>query len=288
MLKHRIAAKLLIAGGICVQSRQFRFRQPIGKPEIAISHLNTWGVDEIVCLHADNAGRFDADDFKAIARYARHCLVPLSIGGGFGSVEQMCQALHCGADKIVVNTLLHTNPDVISAATERFGRQCMIISVDVRRENDNWCVCTHGGRQRAPLSLKETLTRAEACGAGEILLQSMDREGTGTGLDRDLLKEISGLTNVPVILGGGYGRPSHLVPVFSAGISAVAIGNALHHTEHSVCLIKAFLDDREIPVRHDLPLRYGPKQIDSQGRPAGIDERELLKLRFQGISPMVI
>jgi cyclase len=287
MLKHRIIATLLIRNGVCVQSRGFGGYLPIGRPEIAIAHLNTWGVDEIICLHLDHAGGMDAAYFDHIQAYARRGLVPLAIGGGMGSVEHMRRALFSGADKVVVNTLLHDRPGEIEAAAAIFGRQSLVIAVDVRREGGRYVVYTHGGRRRAALSLKDTLVKAEEYGAGEIMLKSIDRDGARTGYDCDLIAEASGV-GVPVIISGGYGTPADMIPALARGASAVAVGNALHHTEHSVCRIKAFLCGAGVPVRHDIPLRYAAGQVDETGRCARLSEEDYLRLRFVDVEQVDI
>lgn len=289
MLKRRIIATLLIRNGVCVQGVGFRRYRPVGSPEIAIAHLNAWGADEILCLHIDRAGGLDADYAGSIPAYARRGLVPLAIGGGMGSVEQMRRALYSGADKVVVNTLLHVSPGEVEAAANVFGRQSLVVSVDVRRRDGGYAVYTHGGTRRAELSLKQTLLRAEEHGAGEILLTSIDRDGTGAGYDCDLLAEAAGVgLGVPLILGGGYGRPGHMVRAFAGGASAVAAGNALHHAEHSVCLIKAHLCGAGIPVRNDIPLRYAAEQVDEAGRAVRLTEEDYLRLRFEDIGQIEI
>lgn len=288
MLKRRIIATLLIRNGVCVQSRRFGGHQPIGRPSVAVSHLNTWGVDEIICLHLDHAGCMDADPSAAVRDYARNGLVPLAVGGGLGSVEHMRRVLHSGADKVVVNTLLHAAPREISRAAALFGRQSLVACIDVRRTDGGWRVYTHGGATAAALSFEETLAMAQDHGAGEIMLHSIDRDGTGTGYDMELLEHTAGRIGVPVILSGGYGVPGHMIAALRSGASAVTAGNALHYTEHSICLIKAFLHEAGVPIRHDLPLRYAPQQAGETGRCAKHDEDTLLRMRFQAIEPTVI
>jgi cyclase len=288
MLKQRVMAKLLITGNTCVQSRGFGAYTPLGRPDIAVAYLDAWGADELVCLHIDHAGRGDAAYLDAVRRYAAGCHVPLAVGGGMGSEEQIHGALSNGADKVVVNSLLHMRPGVITAAAKRFGCQSLIVSVDVQNENGRYVVYSHGGRVRSAMPLEDVVLLAADCGAGELMICHMEREGRSCGYDSALLEKVRSLTALPVIASGGYSSPADVLACFNAGMSGVAIGNALHHAEHSLAVIKSCLAERGANIRNDGPVRYVPELVDGSGRPAKLSEETLLQLRFRKNVPVSI
>jgi len=281
MLKKRIIAKLLIKNDICVQSMGFGRYKPLGKPEVAIAHFNAWGVDEIACLHIDNAGVMDVSYLDKVASYASYCQVPLSVGGGIGSVENAQKALYYGADKVVINSLLHESPEIIYKAAKKFGKQSLVISIDIKKEQNQFIVYTHGGKASVDLPLADTVRLAEDSGAGEILISSIDREGSGEGYALDALLEIRDLVSIPILVGGGYGKPVDIKSVFKAGASGACIGNALHFSEHSVALIKGLLQEEGTDIRYDSPLKYEEGQVDVWGRVRKVGEPDLLQLRFK-------
>ena len=288
MLKPRIIAKLAIRGRICVQSSGFGEYKPLGRPEIAVAYLNAWGVDEVLCLHIDHAGKFDAGYADALRRYASECRVPLAVGGGMGSESQIHNALSNGADKVVVNSLLHERPSVITAASKRFGCQSLILSVDVRDEDGRYVVYSHGGRIRSERPLEDVVALAEDSGAGELMVCPIPREGRYCGYDSALLERVCAMTSLPVIASGGYSRPSDVQGCFAAGVSGVAIGNALHHVEHSVAIIKGYLAERGTDIRNDGPILYAQGQMGEDGRPVKVPEETLLQLRFRKNIPVSI
>ena len=289
MLKNRIIAKLLIRNDICVQSVGFGRYLPLGKPEVAIAHCNAWGVDEIVCLHIDGSGKGDADYQERIASYASYCQAPLSVGGGIGSVAQVQKTLYFGADKVVVNSLLHEAPDVVYEAAKRFGKQSLVISIDVKKVDGRYSVFTHGGKIPVAASLADVVKLAEDSGAGEILITSIDHEGGRQGYDFDAVELVVKNASVPVLIGGGYGCPDDVRKGFGAGASGTCLGNAVHFSEHSIAVIKSFLHQHGEEIRHDSPLKYdGERQVDQNGRLKRVSENELLRLRFKKSVPVHI
>ncbi|WP_461209861.1 imidazole glycerol phosphate synthase subunit HisF [Desulfocurvus sp. DL9XJH121] len=286
MPKPRVIAKLLIREDICVQSVDFSRYFPLGRPEISIRHFNSWGADEIVCLHRGGLG--DDSAFERVKRYASCCQVPLAVGGGLDSLEAVRKVLYYGADKAVLNTALVTVPDTVTAAAKSFGSQSVVASIDVRGQEGQWRAWINGGATPTGLDPAELARRAQDLGAGEILLASIDRDGQGQGLDVDLLLHVAGAVSVPVILAGGAGRPEHFQQAFLGGADAVAAGNMLHYAEHSVTLIKRFLVDYDVHVRLDTPFDYRGISIDNKGRLLKRSAEEIESLFFVKMKPLVI
>lgn len=287
MLKTRVIGVVLVRSGIAVQSIGFRRFLPVGKPEIAIEYLDRWGIDEIVLLHIDatrGGGRATAEQ---VASYARCCRVPLSVGGGIVDVSEVQEIIHAGADKVVVNSALVSAPQVVTQAAESFGSQCVVASIDGRRIGGQYQAFVDGGRVAAGMSVEQLAARAESLGAGEILVTSIDRDGSKQGFDVELLRRIVETVRVPVIACGGAGQPSHMLPPIRAGAAAVAAGNFFHFTEHSVILAKRALAE-DAAIRLDSYVTYAGGSLDARGRLAKLPERTLDSLRFQYIPEEVI
>jgi imidazole glycerol-phosphate synthase subunit HisF len=282
MLKTRVIGLVLIRRGIAVQSIGFQRYLPLGRPEIAIEYLDRWGIDEIAVLDLDATERGISLAAEQVRRYARLCQVPLSVGGGIRSVDDVTRIIQAGADKVVVNSALLTSPGVITAAAERFGAQCLIASIDARRDGPAFTAFSHGGRRPAGPAAA-LARRAQELGAGEVLINSIDRDGTRTGYDLDLVRHIVGAVGLPVIACGGAGHPDHVREVIAAGPAAVALGNMLHYTEHSVIALKRSLEQARQPVRLDSYANYRNATLDAQGRIARLPDPTLDDLRFHYI-----
>lgn len=287
MLKARIIALVIIRNNLCVQSVGFERYLPVGRPEVAIEHLDAWGVDEIICLHIDKAGR-RADYFQRIENYAKYCHVPLAVGGGISTMAHFSKAVSLGADKVVMNTALATAPDLVEDAARRYGSQSVVASVDYRREERGHRAWICGGKVQAGAGPKDLALRAQELGAGEIMLNCIDRDGKRTGYDLEMLEAILQSISIPVIVAGGAGTPEHLEQAIKAGASAVAAGNYFHFSEHSVTLAKRYLADKGHLVRLDSPFRYEGAALDETGRLTKRSAGELSKLRFMKIEPVVI
>ena len=280
MLKPRVIAVVLVKDGTVVQSIGFRRYLPVGKPEIAISYLDRWGIDEIVVLHID--GKPASAD--TVASYSRHCAVPLSVGGGVRDAATVQRIIQAGADKIVLNSAAVANPALISEAAERFGEQCVVVSIDAR----GGMAHVNGGKQAVGL---EAATLARQCaerGAGEILVNSIDRDGSKTGYDLELIRTLVAAVPVPVIACGGAGTPEHLREALGEGPAAVAAANFFHFTEHSVILAKSWLAAHGVPVRLDSYTSYAGRELDREGRLVRLAEDALDRLRFRYVPEEVI
>ncbi len=189
-----------------------------------------------------------------IRRTAEHCFMPLTVGGGIRSVEDMRTMLHSGADKVGVNTAAVNNPDLVSDGSVAFGAQCIVVAIDAKRRSDDpadgWEVYTHGGRTPVGLDVLEWACEVERRGAGEILLTSMDADGTRDGYDLELTRAVSEAIGIPVIASGGAGNLEHLADALSGGkADAVLAASIFHFGEYTIAEAKEYLASRGIPMR---------------------------------------
>ena len=289
-LKKRLIACLVVKNGIVVQSIGFSRYLPVGRVDIAVEFLNSWGVDEIVMLDIDATPSGRGPSAELTARAARRGLVPLTVGGGIRSVDDMRQVLRSGADKIAINSASIADPELVAHGARVFGNQCMVVSIDVGLDAERR-YRVYSPALRAPIDLDpfEHGRRVEKLGAGEILLNSVDRDGSQTGYDLQLISRMAEAVNVPVIVSGGVGHPSHFVEGFQAGnISAVAAANFFHFTEHSVTTAKSYLAAEGIDIRLDTYADYRGHEFEEQGRVSKRPDEKLAELIFEYVPKEVI
>lgn len=258
--------------GIVVQSLGFSRYLPVGSPEVAVEFLNQWGVDEIVVLDI-TASKANEPNYALVERLAKKVRVPLAYGGGIRSLDAMRRLIAGGADKLVINTAARENPTLIQEGAAVFGEQCIVVSIDVHE----------GGAAEAV----ERATTAEKTGAGEILLRTIERDGSKKGFDAVTLEAVAKAVQVPVIAAGGCGTALHAAEAIAAGAAAVAIGNLLHFTEHSVVTIKQQLKQAGVLVRLDTYATYDGFTFD-RDRAQKRDDEYLSKLRFEYHPPEII
>ena len=185
-----------------------------------------------------------------VERTSKKCFVPLTVGGGVRSVDDVYKLLNCGADKVSINTAAVQNPDVIIESSKKFGSQCIVVAIDAKKNGNKWEVFTHGGRNNSGIDALEFAKKMEDSGAGELLVTSMDRDGTQVGYDIDLMSKISSIVNIPVIASGGVGNLDHLVDGIKLGIaSAVLAASIFHYGKHSVKEATQYLDSKGTHVR---------------------------------------
>ena len=280
MLKPRLIGIVLVRDGIAVQSIGFNRYLPLGRPAIAVEYLDRWGVDEIVLLDI-LAGRAQRSlDPGMVRQCAELCRTPLTVGGGVRDTASASALLAAGADKICINSAAHSDPSLVSDLSMRFGEQCVVISIDVKKHGTGWNAYASGGKSSISASLEEILARAQKGGAGEILLNSIDRDGSRLGYDLELIRYCAGRVSIPLIVAGGAGHPRHFNEALEAGASAVAAANMLHYTEHSVIVAKRHMQTAGQAMRIDSPAAYpGAGHLDS-GRLAMFDEMRLDAARF--------
>ena len=180
---------------------------------------------------------------------SKKCFVPLTVGGGVRSVDDINKLLNCGADKVSINTAAVQNPSVVEESSKKFGSQCIVVAIDAKKKGDTWEIFTHGGRKETGINAIEFALQMEKSGAGELLVTSMDKDGTQSGYDIELMKTISESVNIPVIASGGVGTLDHLVDGIKSGASAVLAASIFHYGTYSVNEAKQYLASKDIPVR---------------------------------------
>lgn len=289
MPKKRIIASLIVKGGIVVQSIGFRRYLPVGRPEIAARFLDDWGVDEIALLDIDATPEGRVIDPELVRRVSESCYVPVTAGGGIRTVDDIRGLLRAGADKIAVNCIATEDIEMVREASRVFGAQCIIGSIDAKRDDGGWRVYTRSGHKDCgvdPATFAQTLEQA---GVGEILLNSIDRDGAKSGFDLDLIRHVTAGIGVPLIACGGAGKPEHLADVLALDdVSAAAAANFIHFTEHSVAVAKSRLRDGGVDVRLDSHAAYTGFDVNGDGRLMKLPDRELLDQYFEFIEEEVI
>lgn len=291
MSKKRIIACLVVRQGITVQSIGFEHYLPVGRPEIAARFLNDWGVDEIILLDITATAEGRPVDPVMASRVASACQVPLAIGGGIRSVSDMRAMLQAGADKVCVNSAAIENLPLLTEAAGMFGDQCVIASIDVRRKpGGGYEVWGRGGRVPTGIDPVAHAVRLAEAGAGEILLNAIDRDGSRQGYDFDLIDAVGSAVGVPVIVLGGAGRPEHLYEaLMREHVSAAAAANFWHYTEHAVAVAKANLRAWGMDVRYDSRADYTHSTFAADdGRLEKRAEQELDEMVFEYIPDEVI
>ncbi len=254
MLAKRIIPCLDVTGGRVVKGINFVNLVDAGDPVEAAIEYDRQGADEIVFLDI-TASSDDRDTMvDVVRRTAEKVFIPVTVGGGIRTVEDMRRMLNSGADKVSVNTAAILNPDLIRAGAERFGSQCIVLAIDARKvpgKPGKWQVFTHGGRKPTELDAVEWAKYGVELGAGEILLTSMDADGTKDGYDCELTRAVSESVSVPVIASGGAGTLDHLVEVLQKGkADAVLAASIFHFGIFTVPQTKDFLRKHNIPVRN--------------------------------------
>ena len=251
MLKKRIIPCLDIINGRVVKGINFVDLVDAGDPAEQAKIYNDSGADEICFLDITASYENRNTILEVVKKTTEKCFVPLTVGGGVRNIEDISNLLLAGADKVSINTAAVSNANLIKEGAEKFGSQCIVVAVDAKKVNNNkWEVFTHGGRKPTGKDVLNFVTKMESLGAGEILLTSMDRDGTKKGYDLDLTKKISNLVSIPVIASGGVGNLEHLYQGFKIGkASAVLAASIFHFGEHSILEAKQYLDSKGIPVR---------------------------------------
>ncbi|MCP3968336.1 MAG: imidazole glycerol phosphate synthase subunit HisF [Lentisphaerae bacterium] len=253
MLAKRIIPCLDVTDGRVVKGVNFVDLIDAGDPVEAAIEYDKQGADEIVFLDITATSDNRATMVDVVRRTAEQVFIPLTVGGGIRTVEDMRLMLNNGADKVSVNTAAINNPELITAGAERFGSQCIVLAIDAKRvpgKDNKWQVYTHGGRKPIDLDAVEWAKRGVELGAGEILLTSMDADGTKDGYDCELTRAVSETVSVPVIASGGAGTLEHLVEVLEKGkADAVLAASIFHFGIFTVPETKEFLKQHQIPVR---------------------------------------
>jgi cyclase len=250
MLAKRIIPCLDVKNGRVVKGIQFVNLRDAGDPVENAKAYDEQGADEIAFL--DITASSDERDIllDVVRKTAEEIFIPLTVGGGVRRLEDIRNLLNAGADKVSVNTAAVKDPSFVERASNRFGSQCIVIAIDAKRKAEGWEVYTHGGRTPTGIDAVAWARKMEEMGAGEILLTSMDRDGTKDGYDIDLTRTIAEATFIPVIASGGVGNLEHLYEGLVMGkASAVLAASIFHYREYSIAQVKAFLSDKGVTVR---------------------------------------
>lgn len=290
MLKKRIAASLIIKGKIVIQSLEFKRYLPIGDPSVAVEFLNRWGIDEILVLDIDATPTKKGPDFELINTISSKIFVPLTVGGGIETLEQIKKLIRTGADKVSLNSVLFRHSELITQTAKIFGIQCIVASIDVKKNKDGkWRVFRPDTRRLTDLNPISWGLKLEKLGAGEILLQSVDRDGSKSGYDLELVAAFTKSIKIPVIALGGAGHPDHFNQILTTGgASAAASSNFFHFTEQSPILVKSYLISRGVDVRIDTFTKYPSAEFNDQGRIIKRPDSYLEDLKFQLIPKEII
>ena len=251
MLKKRIIPCLDVDKGRVVKGINFLNLKDAGDPVEQAKIYSDNGADELCFLDITASYENRSILLDKVSQTANSCLIPLTVGGGVRSIEDIHNLLRAGADKVSINTAAVLNPDFVRQSSIKFGSQCIVIAIDVKKINSNtWEVFTHGGRKNTGLDAIMFSKKVEKLGAGEILLTSMDRDGTKTGYDLDLIKKVSKSVSIPVIASGGVGNLDHLYEGFNiGGASAVLAASIFHYGVFSIIDSKKFLLKKGVPIR---------------------------------------
>ena len=250
MLKTRIIPCLDVRNGRTVKGVNFVGLRDAGDPVALAKAYDAQGADELCFLDitASHEGRGTLLDI--VSATAEQCFMPLTVGGGVRTADDMVALLRAGADKVAINSAAVKDPSVIAACAAKAGAQCVVVAIDARATGDSWEIFTHGGREATGINAIDFAKEAAARGAGEILLTSMDRDGTKIGYDLPLLRAITSAVNIPVIASGGAGHIDHLAPaILEGGASAVLAASIFHFGEATISDARRALENAGAPVR---------------------------------------
>ena len=250
MLKNRIIPCLDVKNGRVVKGINFVGLKDAGDPVEQAKIYSDSGADEICFLDITASNENRDTIYEVVKETSKRCFVPLTVGGGVRSIDDINKLLNCGADKVSINTAAVQNPKVVLESSKKFGSQCIVVAIDAKKNNENWEIFTHGGRKSTGIDAIEFANLMEKNGAGELLVTSMDRDGTQKGYDIDLMSKISSSVNIPVIASGGVGNLDHLVEGIKNGkANAVLAASIFHYGKYSIKEAKEYLDLKGIPVR---------------------------------------
>jgi len=260
MLRVRVIPVLFLMDGQIVRSEGFNDFKVIGNPYSELERYSQWRADELVYVdisrgeghgthRGDHKVKVDGDLLSILRVISRHAFMPLTFGGHVDALDQASEIISNGADKVLVNTAAYRDPSLVTAISERHGIQATVVGIDILRESGELHVLVDQGRERTGLDLVNYARRIEALGAGEILLNSIDRDGSGNGYDLEAIEMVAGAVSIPVIACGGCGVIEHMAHAVSKGASAVAAGNIFHFTENAYPRAKQTLRRKGVAVR---------------------------------------
>lgn len=258
MLKLRVIPCLDVKDGRVVKGVNFVSLRDAGDPVEQAAIYDAAGADELTFLDITASSDYRDTILDVVSRTSEKIFLPLTVGGGIRSVADMRRLLLAGADKCSINSAAISRPELVAEAAEKFGSQCVVVAIDARQSAPGkWEVFSHGGRMNTGLDVIEWAKRMASLGAGEILLTSMDKDGTGTGFDLDLLKAICGAVRLPIVASGGVGTLEHFIQGAQAGATGLLAASVFHFAKFSIRQVKDALGDAGLPVR--LPRLINPE-----------------------------
>lgn len=261
MKKRRLIPVILIKNGIVVQSRNFNEFQKVGMPKTSIKRCSEWGSDELILLDISRENKYDInrDDLNftnsnnfldIILDVSKFCFMPITVGGKVRTLQDIENYLMSGADKVAINTEAILNPKFLDLASKKFGSQCIVNSVDVKFINNNYIIFINNGSDITSYKLEEWLKISEQNGVGEILINSIDNDGKGSGFDLNLINLVEKIVNIPIICFGGAGKFEHFVEVAEkTNVDGIAAANFFQHVDQSVFLTKKILHEKNLNFR---------------------------------------
>jgi cyclase len=291
MLKKRIGAAILIKDNWVVQSIGFKKYLPVGRPQIAVEFLNNWGIDEIFLIDISATRHGITISSETVKESSKYCRVPLAAGGAITRVQQMEALLHSGADKISLNQALLADKKLLTQGARLFGDQCMVAVIDFvqNKTTGSYEVYDYVRKESIKQDVLTYAKELEDAGAGEILLQSVERDGMYKGFEIDLYKKVCSKVSIPVVALGGAGHATHFKDLLqNTDVSAACAGNIFHFTEHSVNMLKAQLMETDKPIRLETGAAYQQSKFDEQGRLLKANDQYLEDLLFIRIEKEVI
>ena len=250
MLKVRIIPCLDVKDGRVVKGINFLDLVDAGDPVKQASYYSQNGADEICFLDISASLENRKTMVNIVQKTAEEVFIPLTVGGGVSTIQNIRSLLKAGADKVSINSAAIKNQKIVQESSDHFGSQCIVVAVDVKKIENDWIVYSHGGTINTNINALKWLEKIQELGAGEILLTSMDKDGTKSGFDIELLKVATNILNIPVIASGGVGTKEHFFEgVFEGGASALLAASVFHFNEFSIKEVKQFLSNKNIKVR---------------------------------------
>lgn len=250
MLAIRIIPCLDVEDGRVVKGIKFKNIRDAGDPVGLAALYNRQGADELTFLDIGASYQSREIMIDVVEKVSSQVFIPLTVGGGIREVTDMRSILNAGADKVAICTAAIKNPKLISEGAEKFGSQCIVLSIDAKKDGDSWSAYINGGRVNAGIDALEWARKGEQMGAGEILLNSIDMDGTKQGYDLDLTRKVSELVNIPVIASGGAGTMEQMYDAIAIGkADAILLASLLHYGEYTIEDIKNYLKDKGVPIR---------------------------------------
>ncbi|MBD1136494.1 imidazole glycerol phosphate synthase subunit HisF [Pelagibacterales bacterium SAG-MED49] len=288
MLKKRVIAVLVVSNNIVVQSKGFNKYLPVGSPEISAEAFNNWGIDELFLIDINASKEKRLINLDLVKKVASKCLVPLTVSGGIKNIQEIGQLFKVGADKVCVNNSIKNNQNILFEGKKKFGRQCMVASIDSLNIDNNFKVFDYFSGKVTKKCVFDTAIKYEEAGAGEIFINDVSRDGSYKGYDIKLANLLCKKVSIPIISCGGAGKPEHIVNILKkSNVSGAAAANYFHFYEHSIAVTKAYVN-KFIQIRQDTALLYSKMPIDNNGRIGRLSDYELEEYLYEKMKVEVI